>query len=215
MKYFKKFYKALPIIIFSVLLSSTLLTSCTDDDNIDIEDEVTVALTQEETDMLIKMREEEKLARDVYDYLYEKQPTLTIFGYISNSEQWHMNEVLDLLNKYGIADPASPNPGEFTDPALQDLYNQLITAGEVSEADALKVGMTVEDLDIFDLEECMLQTTNEDILTVFSFLNCGSRNHMRGFYDQLILLNETYTPQFITQTEFDEIINSSYEQCNL
>ncbi len=212
MRHFMKFYKTFPLLLLTIVLSSNILTSCVkDDDNEDTLPE----LTQEEKDMLIKMREEEKLARDVYEYLYEKYPSFTIFGNISSSEQVHMDRVLALLEKYNLEDPALPNRGEFSDPDLQELYTQLITMGETSEVDALKVGATIEDLDIYDLEEYTALTNNIDILQVFENLTCGSRNHMRAFYGQLILLNETYIPQFISQEEFDAIVNSPKERCGM
>ena len=48
-----------------------------------------VALTDEEIEDLRFLREEEKLAHDVYLYAYEKH-NIMIFQNISNSEQTHM-----------------------------------------------------------------------------------------------------------------------------
>ncbi len=192
-----------------MFFSIPFLTSCDKEDDT----ETLPELTQQEKDMLIQMREEEKLARDVYDYLYN-QTGLMIFDNISSSEQMHMDLVLGLLQKYNLPDPASDIPGEFSNPELQSLYDQLITNGSVSEIEALKVGATIEDLDIYDLEEFSKLTTNDDILEVFDNLTCGSRNHMRAFYGQLLLLGETYSPQYISQSELDAIINSSHERCN-
>ncbi len=173
-------------------------------------------LTETEVDMLKHMREEEKLARDVYDYLYEKYseiPSAQVFDNISNSEQRHMDMVLVLLNRYGIDDPASPEPGVFTIPELQELYNQLTSLGDQSFLDALKVGATIEDVDIYDLKTYIAQTDKEDIRTTFSRLQCGSRNHMRAFYGQILQWGGDYTPQFISQEEFESIIHSDHERC--
>ncbi len=211
MKNLKKMYFGIAVIL-PILFAGSLVSSCTTEGEDDTTEQLT--LTQQEKDMLIQMREEEKLARDVYDYLYTKYNNLYIFDNISNSEQMHMDEILTLLNKYNIPDPALPNPGEFSDQAIQDLYDQLTAAGDVSEIAALKVGATIEDLDIYDLEELSTQTNNQDILDVFAKLTCGSRNHMRGFYNQITGQGETYTPQFISQTEYDDIVNSPHERCN-
>ena len=51
-----------------------------------------VPLTPEEAAGLTLMREEEKLARDVYQYLYE-QWGQRVFKNIAGSEQTHMNAV--------------------------------------------------------------------------------------------------------------------------
>ena len=98
------------------------------------------------------MREEEKLARDVYITLFNKWG-VKIFTNISNSEQKHMDAILLLLNKYSITDPAGSNAvGVFTNSTLQNFYTQLVAQGNTSVLEAYKVGATIEDLDIFDLK---------------------------------------------------------------
>jgi len=201
------------MMMFVIFTLAGVVSCTTENDEPVAEEEQQVELTQAEKDMLLQMREEEKLAHDVYVYMYNLYG-LNIFNNISNSEQIHMGKVLELLNKYGLEDPALPNPGEFSSQELQDLYNQLIAQGEISLIDALKVGATIEDLDIYDLEEFSTQTENSDILAVFDNLSCGSRNHMRGFYNQLTNNGATYTPQFISQQEYDDIVNSPHENCN-
>ena len=96
---------------------------------------------------------------------------------------------------------------------MQALYNQLIAQGSTSNIEALKVGATIEDVDIKDLRNLSAETTNSLILNVYSNLMCGSRNHMRAFSGSLKNLGVTYVPQFITQAEYDAIINSTNEQC--
>ena len=97
------------------------------------------------------MREEEKVARDLYLAFYETWK-LRIFSNIAASEQRHMDAILALLDKYGIADPASDlKPGEFADSDLQDLYDNLLAKGTASQTDALSVGALVEEVDIDDL----------------------------------------------------------------
>lgn len=142
---------------------------------------VAAALTPQEASGLTKMREEEKLARDVYQYLYQTWG-LSIFENIADSEQTHMNAVKTLLDRYQIADPAAGNPmGVFTDPALQALFNDLISQGTASLASALQVGIAIEELDISDLQEQLSQTTKLDITTVYRSLLKGSQNHLRSF----------------------------------
>ena len=157
------------------------------------------------------MREEEKLARDVYITLYSKWGS-TIFSNISNSEQTHMDAVLMLLNKYGLADPVGSNPvGVFSNASLQNLYHQLVAQGTASLLNAYKTGATIEDLDIYDLTKALISVDNQDIRLVYNMLAKGSRNHMRSFYGNILNLGGTYIPQYITQAEFDAIINSPME----
>ena len=86
------------------------------------------------------MREEEKLARDVYLTLYQKWGVAT-FNNIASSEATHMASIKTLLDRYGIADPAAGQPiGVFTNPELQALYNQLIAQGSQSLSGGLASG---------------------------------------------------------------------------
>jgi len=169
------------------------------------------SLNPAELTSLSFMREEEKLARDVYITLYNKWG-VNIFTNISASEQTHMDAVLMLLNKYGLTDPAGTNAvGVFNNATLQNLYNQLVTQGNISVLEAYKVGATIEDLDIFDLQNALINIDNMDIRLVYDMLTKGSRNHLRAFYKNILNAGGTYTPQFITQAAFDAIINSAME----
>jgi len=168
-------------------------------------------LSEEERAGLIKMREEEKLARDVYLTLFDKW-SHQVFSNIANSEQQHMDAVKSLLDKYGITDPVVDNTvGVFTDPHMAELYNALVQKGSTSIIDALLVGATIEDLDIYDLNILLAQTDNEDIQVIYQNLTKGSRNHMRAFTRTLGIYGVTYTAQYLTQEEIDQIISGSWE----
>jgi len=187
------------------------LISCSESDD-DITAPPSETLTQEEKSDLVTLREEEKLARDVYLYSFDKHG-LQISSNIAQSEQTHMDRVLTILEAYGIPDPASPERGVFNDSTLQNLYSVLTAKADSSVLDALLVGATVEDLDIRDIEEFKTRTNKADILAMYDNLTCGSRNHLRGYYSQLVDNGGTYEPQFISKEEFDTIINSNRERC--
>ncbi|MEN8189752.1 MAG: DUF2202 domain-containing protein [Thermodesulfobacteriota bacterium] len=169
-------------------------------------------LSSEERDGLIKMLEEEKLARDTYSVLY-KRWGLQIFSNISKSEQQHMSAIKTLLDKYKISHPAvDASQGIFKDQQLQELYTSLTRQGEQSLAEALKVGATIEELDIKDLYDYLEQTDNTDIKTVYQNLAKGSRNHLRSFSAQLSQNKTDFTPQFLTAAQVSEIVNSPRER---
>jgi hypothetical protein len=225
--------KAVTFAFFTlVFVSSYLVSGCKEDNSTQLEADIKNAtatpssdsmncsfivfpsdeITTTEIEMIKYMREEEKLARDVYTIL-SAQYTLPIFKNIAKSEQKHMDLVLCLLNHYNILDPASEEIGVFNNSELQEIYGNLIARGSVSLIDALTVGATIEDLDIHDLDIDLSQTENEAIVTVFEILKCGSGNHMRAF-SKLLSKNETnYTPEFITQEEYDAILNSTNKPC--
>ena len=171
-----------------------------------------VALTDEEIEDLRFLREEEKLAHDVYLYAYEKH-NIMIFQNISNSEQTHMDNVMTIITKYGLEDPASNERGEFTNQTLQDLYDQLTLKVDSSLVAALIVGATIEDLDINDLKLNIERTTKTDLLDMYYLLECGSRNHMRAFYKKITNEGADYSNQYISDSEFQSIIGSDKEYC--
>lgn len=171
------------------------------------------ALTQQEIDDLTFLREEEKLARDIYRFSYELYGERA-FSNIANSEQVHMDKVLELLVKYNIDDPASETEGVFNNQELQQLYNELKAKSTLSLIDALWVGATIEDLDINDISINETRTTKEDILLVYESLKCASRNHIRGYTFKLSEFEITYTPAFISAEEYEEIIQGSHESCS-
>jgi hypothetical protein len=165
-------------------------------------------LSDDEKSGLLKMRQEEKLARDVYLKLYEKWG-LQVFANIANSEQRHMEAVKMLLEKYGISDPVIDDSiGVFSDEEFSGLFNELVATGEASEVDALKVGAEIEDLDISDLETLIANTDNDDIKFVYERLMNGSYNHMRAFSNMLQSYGESYTPKYISEDEYNEILST-------
>jgi hypothetical protein len=163
-------------------------------------------LSPEEASALLFMREEEKLAHDVYNTLHTiwGQPT---FSNIAASEQAHMDEVKVLLDRYGLADPAL-EPGSFSNPNLQTLYDQLVAQGSVSLAEALKVGAAIEEIDILDLQERLAQTDNADIQRVFNNLMTGSYNHLNAFVSTLQnQTGEIYQPQYLSAEAYAAILD--------
>lgn len=170
-------------------------------------------LTEAEAADLLYMREEEKLARDVYLALYE-QWGLAILQNIANSEQTHTEAVRTLIDRYGLADPAADSPaGAFANETLQALYAQLTAEGRQSLAAALRVGATIEDLDITDLQAAVGQTGKADIVLVYENLMKGSRNHLRAFVSTLQRqTGETYEPQYLDQAAYDDIISATVER---
>lgn len=145
------------------------------------------SLTQFEIDWLIQMREEEKLARDVYLTMYAKWGA-TIFSNIASSEQRHTDAVENLIDKYGITDPVTNEKalGHFTESSgFNKLYDALISRGLSSLNEAYRVGVDIEVLDISDLEEALKQTSRTDIDNVYGNILDGSYNHLAAFSSKL------------------------------
>jgi hypothetical protein len=167
-------------------------------------------LSADEIAGLLFMREEEKVARDAYLTLYETWGS-QVFSNIARSEQSHMDAVKTLLDRYGLADPAAGNDiGQFTDPNLQVLYDDLSAQGQVSLAEALKVGALIEEVDIADLIEELVEVEHNDIQRVYGQLLQGSENHLQAFASNLERqAGETYEAQVLDQTTYDKIISAA------
>lgn len=173
----------------------------------------TSELGDDEIKTLTGMREEEKLARDVYSALYNKWGSI-VYSRISSSENNHLTSLNYLLKLYGSSDTIINASGVFTSPALQILYSELVAKGSVSPGDGLKVGALIEDMDIKDLAEAISGTSNENLIMVYGNLTKGSRNHLRAFTRQLKFQGLTYTPVYMSQNQYDSIISTPNETGN-
>jgi len=140
-----------------------------------------VQLTEAEEHHILYMREEEKLARDVYLTLYELWDA-EIFANISESEQRHVDAIKRLITRYDLVDLVVNDAiGEFANQDFAALYDELVEIGEISLEEALKVGVTIEELDIADLEKAMEDTSMRSVRRVFQNLLNGSYNHLDAF----------------------------------
>jgi hypothetical protein len=166
-------------------------------------------LTKAEISSLEHMREEEMLAHDVYDLLADIY-NVPVFRNIARSEWVHTTHVKDLIDQYGLEDPAADHqPGVFRDESIQALYDDLTEKGKQSYVDAILVGLTIEDLDIADLEEAKAsEVNNEDIVRVYDFLLMGSKHHMKAFFFHAQRSGIEYVPQYISQEYFLEIVEA-------
>jgi len=167
-------------------------------------------LGSSEADGLLYMREEEKLARDVYLKMVELW-NMPIFQNIADSESAHMEVVLAQLTNLNLDDPAKDKAnGEFSNPDLQALYDDLVAQGSQSLEEALKVGAAIEEIDILDLEEYIAQTNDPEILMAYNNLLDGSANHLRSFVRLLEQrTGEVYAPQYLRQEKYTQIISAA------
>lgn len=165
-------------------------------------------LSEDEINGLLFMREEEKMARDVYLTLYSKW-SLIPFKHISKSEQVHMDAILNLLNRYELDDPAEGNEvGEFTNVDLQKLYDQLVERGSESAVEALKVGALIEEVDIIDIQRLLDEDfESEDIEFVMTNLLRGSGFHLKAFVWNLKKYDVEYAPVLLDVDKFNEILD--------
>lgn len=161
---------------------------------------------------LAAMREEEKLARDVYRALGARWG-LPVFSNIASAEQRHFDHVGALLAARGLPDPARDGEGLFADDRFTALHAELVAQGLRSELDALRVGARIEELDIADLDALIVRTSEPDVRRVYELLRCGSRNHLRAFDALLRERGATYVPVHLGEERYREIAAGEHERC--
>jgi len=162
----------------------------------------TSTLSQELSNTLSYMGNEERLAYDVYNYLYAQFGTKQFTNIATKSEYKHITAVQELVRKYKLDDTVAftnvdlPSLGYINTPIesmkagsydiakIQKLYDDLTSQGSSSEVEALKVGCIIEVVDVNDLDRDIAIASSEnatDIVTVFNFLRDGSYNHYWSF----------------------------------
>ncbi len=163
-------------------------------------------LSPREEEGVLFIWEEEKVARDLYAELYRETED-SIFMDLARSEQSHMDRAKALIDKYDLKLPVEEDEhGAFSNETLASLYSDLLAQGTRSTEDALKVAATFEEISIVDLEKELGVADNEDVRVVFQGLLAGSRKHLRSYVRDLEDMNIDYTPQYMTQKEFDEVV---------
>lgn len=176
-----------------------------------INSDALAGLNDREIEWLKFMAEEEKLARDVYQALYESW-NYPVFSNIAKSEQQHMDSVISALDASGERMEVLP-AGEFSNPELSALYNKLVSEGKNSLVSAFTTGAAIEDLDISDLQKAVAESENDTLKVLYQNLMKGSRNHLRSFTAQLERVDADYTAQYISNEYYEKVItiNREYE----
>lgn len=162
------------------------------------------ALSTEEQNW-VAMLEEEKLARDVYEYFFDNW-NKQIFSNIARSEAQHMEQVKGILETKGYALPVGNEAGKFTVVEIQTLYDELTSRGSKSLEAALNVGAWIEEKDIVDLQNMIADEADAATKQILESLLQASHNHLRAFDRQL---GGEYSPQILSPDAFDAIINQA------
>ncbi len=176
-----------------------------------IDPKVTETVSAEEIAGLQMMREEEKVAHDLYVTFEEnwKQGTFTS---IAISEQYHTDAVKSVLLKYKLSDPAQNQVGKFTSKKMQDLFNDRSEKAKGSYLDSLFVAAEFEELDVVDLRELAAESKNKDVITLYKNLEAGSRNHMRYYAKLIAQEGATYTAKHLEESDYQKIIKGAAEK---
>jgi hypothetical protein len=189
-------------------------------------------LDYNETTHLVFMREEEKLARDVYITLGSMYPEARVFQNIQDSEEEHTGSVQEILTKYGLEDPNTDDElgvytGEEWGEYFTKKYIELVEMGSKDLLSALYVGALIEELDMHDIVYCPVEivetvntiddatecgqvyTDEKAIQTLYQNLLNGSANHLIAFVKSIenIIGEGKYEAQYLSQDEVNVILD--------
>jgi hypothetical protein len=165
-------------------------------------------LSEPESQELLFIWEEEKMARDLYTALYEKHSDI-IFSDLARSEQSHMDQARAIIEEYGLDAPEKPGKDEqgvFENQTLQKIYNELLARGNASHEDALKAAATFEEISIIDLKKELNTTQTQDAIVMYQGLLAGSEKHLRSYVSDLYSLKIKYDPKYLERGEFESIV---------
>lgn len=131
---------------------------------------------------LTYLREEERLARDLYLAFADKYGDDTAFARVAKAEQRHYDAVGRMLERYGLTDPSEGlAAGEYAGDGLVATYQRLLAQGQKSLNDAYEAGIAFEEADVQDLTEAIERTSEADAKRVFEHLQRGSEQHLAAF----------------------------------
>jgi hypothetical protein len=221
----------------SFLVLPLLLVACTDQEPVaapsappELRNGRVGFLDAAEETHLVFMREEEKLARDVYITLGTIYPALTTFDKIDDSEQSHTDTMAKMLKLFRVKDPStSDDIGVFTGAEygwyFTDKFAYLVGEGSTNGLAALYVGAFIEELDMHDIAHCpavilemhdeieedgcgLAYTDEAELSRTYGRLLDGSKSHLRAYVKAIeqTIGEGTYVAQYLTQAEVDEIL---------
>lgn len=129
---------------------------------------------------LTQLREEERMARDLYTRLASSSGE-QVFARIATAEQRHLDSVEALMRGRGM-DPAAAgtSAGTYAVPALQTAYDTWLARGAASDQAAYAVGVELEKQDIADLRSLAVPTGDSAYRVVRALL-AGSEHHLTAF----------------------------------
>ncbi len=166
-------------------------------------------LTDAEVNGILSLRQEEKVAYDVYTYMFDKYQS-KVFKNIAENEKSHMDKMKELIDQFNLSDPLEgtvDKKGVFSNKKMQALYDEMVMAGNYGLLDALRAAARFEETDIIDLRKNMSSASNEAVINVYLNLESGSQDHLRLLVKYIKEEGISYKPSYLSKEEYDQIMS--------
>jgi len=170
----------------------------------------TADLTADEIEFIYAVREDEKVARDLY-FSFFGTFGLKPFENIGKAEDNHIKATEKLFDYYEIDYPALSENGKFENAIRQKLFDSLLLKG-TPELEAFKVMAMLEESNIVEYGEVLKTIANPNIKIVIENLARASANHFKAAIRQITALGGTYTPALMTQEQYRAVIAIGFEK---
>lgn len=166
-------------------------------------------LSDAEVNGILSLREEEKVAYDVYTFMFEKYES-KVFKNIAENEKNHMDKIKELIDQYNLNDPLSgiaDQKGTFSNKKMQSLYEEMIMSGNYGLLDALRAAARFEENDIVDLRNYMSTASDQTVINTYINLESGSQDHLRALVKDIKEEGISYKPSYLSKEDFDKIMS--------
>lgn len=166
-------------------------------------------LSDAEVNGILSLREEEKVAYDVYTFMFEKYES-KVFKNIAENEKDHMDKIKELIDQYNLNDPLSgiaDQKGVFSSNKMKALYDEMIMAGNYGLLDALRAAARFEETDIVDLRKYLSSASDQTVINTYINLESGSQDHLRALVKDIKEEGISYKPSYLSKEDFDKIMS--------
>lgn len=166
-------------------------------------------LTDAEINSIMSLREEEKVAYDVYTFMFEKYES-KVFKNIAENEKDHMDKIKELIIQFNLNDPLSgisDQKGVFNNKKMQALYDEMIMAGNYGLLDALRAAARFEETDIIDLRNDLSAASDQTVVNTYINLESSSQDHLRALVKVIKEEGISYKPSYLSKEDFDKIMS--------
>ncbi len=165
-------------------------------------------LTEKEISAITNLIGKEKIAKEVYENFYAQYQN-NLFGNIAKRKQKHIDIWKNILAKQNISVEENEALVE-----TENLKNQFVSEG-TDEISALKTAVKIEELNYNDINIVARNSHKKEILEAAKGIECGTRNHLLVFYQDLKNKGGKTTHQYISGKKFNNIVNGNVISCGL